>query len=85
MPAQARAAEVHALAAAFTQLAFERVAIRAGEREAGFPERGLGGADIFGGFVAGHMITDLRDEPWRLPAGCLAGVTDDAAEVFLVE
>ena len=78
-------AKMHALAAAFSEVAFQGVAVGAGEREAGLPERGLGLADIGRGLIAGHMIADLSDEPGSVPASRLAGVTDDPSKVFLIK
>ena len=59
--AQALPTKVDALAVAFAEIALERVAVRAFQREARVPERLLGGADVGRGFIARHVVADLRE------------------------
>ena len=68
MNAQTLTAEVNALAIALAEFAFQSIAVRAFEREAILPKRGLRGADVVTAFIARHMITRLRHEPRRAPA-----------------
>src|SRR6185295_14427796 len=72
---QSLAAEVHTLAAAVTEIAGERVAVRAFQSNSGFPKCLLRGADVGRTGVVGCMITYLRHKPRKHPshfAACLA-------------
>lgn len=70
--AQTGAAELDALTVALTQLVFERIAVRSLEGDIVSPERCLRSANVRREFISRHMTTDLRDEPWDIPADLVA-------------
>lgn len=65
---QTDAAKVNAFSVALAQVAFQRVGVRAFERDTILPQRGLSGTNPITAFIVRAMIAGLRHEPWCFKA-----------------
>lgn len=85
MLTKAQAAEMDACPVALPQFAFECIAVRTGNRDTVVLERGLSVADIVAAFISGHMVADLGDKPWRIPADIPTAFTDQFFKIFAIQ
>ena len=83
--AEALATEVDSLPVAFAEIALERVAVRAFEREAVLPQRRLSRANLRRRFVTGNVITHLSHEPRSVPANLAPRIADERLQRVRIE